>query len=407
MFKHKLLLADDSITIQKVVNLTFADEGIEVVAVGDGDSALLKISEAAPDLIMADVNMPGQNGYQICESVKQNAALKNIPVILLVGSFEPFDEDEARRVGADDFMTKPFQSIRQLVGKVTELLNRENNAPAPTEEADSEMHDTLEINQPSTLPEQFREAIPVYSQINYDDEMIQTDHVFPDTTAETAKLYPIESSETGNFESNSSSPTLKINTVSDFEAESDAEFSNYQSEFTEPQSNENFPFNPKSVENGQTAADRFDDSNESPKVYDFAEDHAQEIEEMPEEPDARQEVSDYFSEDTAAGRENASSQIKNEEISAPPSALKINFDEFDLLELPPLPVSAAAAAAASEPEVVDDTEQVGQFAETMKSEIKAETAGSEDAGKISHEAIEAIAQRVFEKLSEKFFDKNS
>jgi CheY-like chemotaxis protein len=69
--KRKLLLADDSITIQKVVNLTFADEGIEVISVGDGDSAMIKIGENAPDLILADVNMPGLNGYQICERIKQ------------------------------------------------------------------------------------------------------------------------------------------------------------------------------------------------------------------------------------------------------------------------------------------------------------------------------------------------
>ena len=105
MSKRKLLLADDSITIQKVVNLTFADEGIEVISVGDGDAAMQKIAEAAPDLVLADVNMPGMSGYQICESIKQNAATQAIPVILLVGSFEPFDEAEAYRVGADDYLT--------------------------------------------------------------------------------------------------------------------------------------------------------------------------------------------------------------------------------------------------------------------------------------------------------------
>jgi CheY-like chemotaxis protein len=117
--KRKLLLADDSITIQKVVNLTFADEGIEVTAVGDGNTAMEKFVETVPDLVMVDVNMPGYNGYKICEMIKQNEETRHIPVILLVGSFEPFNEEEARRVGADDYLTKPFQSIRQLVTKVT------------------------------------------------------------------------------------------------------------------------------------------------------------------------------------------------------------------------------------------------------------------------------------------------
>lgn len=123
MLKRKLLLADDSVTIQKVVNLTFADEDFEVITVSDGDAAMAKFVEFVPDLVLVDVNMPGADGYKICEMIKQDDETKHIPVILLVGSFEPFDEAEARRVGADDYLTKPFQSIRQLVGKVSALLD--------------------------------------------------------------------------------------------------------------------------------------------------------------------------------------------------------------------------------------------------------------------------------------------
>jgi len=121
--KKTLLLADDSPTIQKVINLTFADEGIDVIAVGDGNAAIQQLRELKPDLVMADVHMPGLNGYQICERIRQNVELSKVPVILLVGSFEPFDEEEARRVGADDFLMKPFQSIRQLVSRVAALLD--------------------------------------------------------------------------------------------------------------------------------------------------------------------------------------------------------------------------------------------------------------------------------------------
>jgi CheY-like chemotaxis protein len=116
------LLADDSITIQKVVDLTFSDEGLEVVTVGDGQQALEKLEEFTPDIVLADVFMPGLNGYQLCEHVKRDERLSHIPVMLLVGSFEPFDEAEARRVGADDYLTKPFQSIRTLISKVRNLL---------------------------------------------------------------------------------------------------------------------------------------------------------------------------------------------------------------------------------------------------------------------------------------------
>lgn|GEM_PF-736211 len=126
----KLLLADDSVTIQKVVNLTFADEGIEVLTASDGNTALQMLLAHKPDIVIADVNMPGPNGYQICERIKTDEKLKNIPVILLVGSFEPFDEEEAKRVGADDFLTKPFPSIRHLMSKVSSLLETRTSTPA-------------------------------------------------------------------------------------------------------------------------------------------------------------------------------------------------------------------------------------------------------------------------------------
>ncbi len=118
-----LLLADDSITIQKVVDLTFADEGVSVVSVNNGREAIEKLAELAPDVVLADVFMPQVNGYEVCEYIKQNERLKHIPVMLLVGSFEPFDEAEARRVGADDTLTKPFQSIRRLIDKVGLLVS--------------------------------------------------------------------------------------------------------------------------------------------------------------------------------------------------------------------------------------------------------------------------------------------
>ena len=120
---RKLLLADDSATIQKVIDLTFADEGVRVMAVGNGQEAIDRLLEFAPDIVLADVFMPARNGYEVCEYVKTNEKLKHIPVMLLVGSFEPFDEAEARRVGADDILTKPFQSIRRLIDRVGALVS--------------------------------------------------------------------------------------------------------------------------------------------------------------------------------------------------------------------------------------------------------------------------------------------
>ncbi len=132
---RKLLLADDSITIQKVVDLTFADEGVNVLCVNNGRDAIERIEEFVPDVVLADVFMPQMNGYEVCEYIKQNEKLKHLPVMLLVGSFEPFDEAEARRVGADDTLTKPFQSIRRLIDKVGLLVSgRQPEGEGPTAE---------------------------------------------------------------------------------------------------------------------------------------------------------------------------------------------------------------------------------------------------------------------------------
>ena len=121
---YKVLLADDSITVQKIVKLSLTEEGIEVIAFGNGEQAVQQIEAIKPDLIMADVFMPGKDGYEVCEYVKAHPQFKNIPVILLVHAFEPFDPERAKKVCADHQLTKPFQSIRTLVTTVQELLAR-------------------------------------------------------------------------------------------------------------------------------------------------------------------------------------------------------------------------------------------------------------------------------------------
>ena len=132
---RKLLLADDSVTIQKVIDLTFADEGVRVVTFSNGQAAIDNLEQVAPDIVLADVFMPEKTGYEVCEYVKNNEKLKHIPVMLLVGSFEPFDEAEARRVGADDILTKPFQSIRRLIDRVGSLVgNQPTEKEVPTAE---------------------------------------------------------------------------------------------------------------------------------------------------------------------------------------------------------------------------------------------------------------------------------
>lgn len=122
----KLLLADDSITIQRVVGITFANEDFEITTVDNGEDAVQKAKEIGPDIVLADVIMPKLNGYEVCRTIKADARLKNTPVLLLAGTFEAFDENRAREVGADGHITKPFES-QALIDRVKQMLS---GAPA-------------------------------------------------------------------------------------------------------------------------------------------------------------------------------------------------------------------------------------------------------------------------------------
>lgn len=117
----KILLADDSVTVQKVIELTFADEGMQVIAVGDGERALDRLTTDPPDIVLADVSMPGRDGYAVAEFVKGTPALRHIPVVLMTGAFEQLDEPRARAAGCDGVLAKPFEP-QMVIALVRELL---------------------------------------------------------------------------------------------------------------------------------------------------------------------------------------------------------------------------------------------------------------------------------------------
>jgi CheY-like chemotaxis protein len=116
---RKILLADDSLTIQKVVELTFMEGDYEVSAVSNGDEALSRLGEMSPDVVIADVHMPGADGFEICRATKQHHP--GVPVLLLVGTFEPFEDSAAQDAGADAHLKKPFDS-QELLRLVQDLL---------------------------------------------------------------------------------------------------------------------------------------------------------------------------------------------------------------------------------------------------------------------------------------------
>jgi CheY-like chemotaxis protein len=118
---RKLLLADDSITIHKVVELILEGEGFEIKAMNNGEEALAVLPTFKPDIVLADVEMPKMNGYLLCQQIKQDPSTSGIPVLLLAGAFEPFDEEVAKKVRADGFVIKPFES-QELISKVNEAI---------------------------------------------------------------------------------------------------------------------------------------------------------------------------------------------------------------------------------------------------------------------------------------------
>ncbi|KAB0664670.1 response regulator [Oryzomonas japonica] len=119
----KILLADDSITIQKVIGIIFGGDDYSLTVVDNGKDALDKAREILPDVLLIDAVMPGMTGYEVCEAVRATPALAAKPILLLTGSFEPFDENKAKSCGADDFLAKPFES-QQIVTKVKALFDQ-------------------------------------------------------------------------------------------------------------------------------------------------------------------------------------------------------------------------------------------------------------------------------------------
>ncbi|MCP3979992.1 MAG: response regulator [bacterium] len=125
-----VLLADDSPTIRRIVELTFSDSSVRVESAGSCEQVLARLESACPDLILADVSLGEGGGYRLCSELK--AAHEDLPVLLLAGTFEPFDTGRAEECGADGYLIKPFESD-ELRRRVEQLLQGESpEAPAVT-----------------------------------------------------------------------------------------------------------------------------------------------------------------------------------------------------------------------------------------------------------------------------------
>lgn len=124
----KLLLADDSVTIQRVIELTFSGEDVQVLAVSDGEEAIRRIAADKPDIVLADIGMPKRSGYEVSAFVKNNPDLEKIPVLLLAGAFEPVDDVRAKEAKCDGVLVKPFEP-QHVIARVRELIGGAKGSP--------------------------------------------------------------------------------------------------------------------------------------------------------------------------------------------------------------------------------------------------------------------------------------
>ncbi len=131
----KVLLADDSVTIQKVVGIIFANEDYELAIVGNGDAALQKAREIKPDVILVDALMPGKSGYEVCQEIRRDPSLRHTALLLMTGAFDTVDEDKRGQSGADDFITKPFesQSLLDVTARLIKLGSERLRDGVPAE----------------------------------------------------------------------------------------------------------------------------------------------------------------------------------------------------------------------------------------------------------------------------------
>jgi CheY-like chemotaxis protein len=123
--RRTILLADDSPTIRRLVAQTFEDGNFDIISVSNGEAALKKFEEVRPSVVLADIYMPGKNGYEVCAHIKSHPTLNRTPVVLLVGAFDAFDEEKAKRSGAVANITKPFEP-GALIELVTSILPQES-----------------------------------------------------------------------------------------------------------------------------------------------------------------------------------------------------------------------------------------------------------------------------------------
>jgi CheY-like chemotaxis protein len=162
-----VVLADDSSTIRKVVELSFAGESCELHCFPSGEAALDYLRTRPVDVLLADVSLPGVDGYELCRELKANPKTGHVPVVLLAGTFEPFDIRRAESVGYHSYLTKPF-ATSQLLALVSELIRRPAQAPEWTS-GETAKKETETVNEKPLFTLTTQQCRPVPSFVKAED----------------------------------------------------------------------------------------------------------------------------------------------------------------------------------------------------------------------------------------------
>lgn len=119
-----ILIVDDDPVIRNLLNQIleeFQESGVRILSAENGEAAMEIIKEAKPDIIFLDVMMPKMNGFEVCDMVKRNPETKDICIVMLTAKGQEIDKQKAKELGADYYITKPF-NINEILKKATDIL---------------------------------------------------------------------------------------------------------------------------------------------------------------------------------------------------------------------------------------------------------------------------------------------
>jgi CheY-like chemotaxis protein len=195
--KRAILLADDSPTIQRLVTQTFADANVEIISVSNGDAAIKKFEELRPHLVLADIYMPGKNGYEVCTYVKNHAELSATPVVLLAGAFDAFDEVTANQAGASAHITKPFepQALIDLVVSLLPKLAAAESGAEPEPVAVAAAAPVAPPKKAKAVPPPIAEPTPEPAMHSADHDLLGLGDLFQPAVVETVPVLSVTDEE--------------------------------------------------------------------------------------------------------------------------------------------------------------------------------------------------------------------